>query len=100
MTPKHYSPRASLELFDGNRVGVLKKISDRESELKSLGKRVGIISYETNLDKSASTLFAVMRMFDLQKIDTILCALPPAEGIGLAIRDRLFRAAGTEGSRS
>ena len=45
-------------------------------------------------EKLAKRLFAAFRVFDEQGAVVILCVLPPAEGIGLAVRERLQRAAG------
>jgi L-threonylcarbamoyladenylate synthase len=38
-------------------------------------------------------LFAGLRKLDAAGVELILCPLPPAEGLGLAIRDRLLKAA-------
>ena len=45
-------------------------------------------------ERMAKRLFAALRVFDKQDISIILCVLPPASGLGLAVRDRLQRAAG------
>ncbi len=41
----------------------------------------------------AHRLFAGLRELDAAGVDLILCPLPPAEGLGLAIQDRLLKAA-------
>jgi L-threonylcarbamoyladenylate synthase len=41
----------------------------------------------------AQNLFAGLRYLDKPGVSVILCPLPPEEGIGMAIRDRLMRAA-------
>jgi L-threonylcarbamoyladenylate synthase len=41
----------------------------------------------------ASALFAGLRQLDAGGLDVIACPLPPAEGLGLALRDRLEKAA-------
>ena len=51
-------------------------------------------------DRYAKRLFAAFRVLDSQGVVIILCLLPPAEGIGLAVRDRLQRAAGKERGKS
>jgi len=56
------------------------------------GRRVGL------LVPTAQNLFAELRRLDAEGVDVILCVLPPAEGIGLAVRDRLQRAAGRQAS--
>jgi L-threonylcarbamoyladenylate synthase len=44
-------------------------------------------------DELARRLYAGLRMLDASGCSVILCPLPPAEGIGIAIRDRLQKAA-------
>jgi L-threonylcarbamoyladenylate synthase len=52
-------------------------------------------------EKLAHRLFASFRVLDAQGVVVILCVLPPATGLGLAVRDRLQRAAGvTTGLRA
>jgi L-threonylcarbamoyladenylate synthase len=41
----------------------------------------------------AHNLYAGLRALDAEGCSVILCPVPPAEGIGAAIRDRLTRAA-------
>ncbi len=47
-----------------------------------------------DLDEYARILFGFFRTCDAEGIRTIYCELPPEKGIGRAIRDRLFKAAG------
>ncbi|ACF10899.1 Sua5/YciO/YrdC/YwlC family protein [Chlorobaculum parvum NCIB 8327] len=47
-----------------------------------------------DLDEYARVLFGFFRTCDAEGIRTIYCELPPEEGIGRAIRDRLVKAAG------
>jgi L-threonylcarbamoyladenylate synthase len=44
----------------------------------------------------AHRLFAGLRQLDAAGVEVILCPLPPAEGLGIAIQDRLRKAAKTE----
>jgi L-threonylcarbamoyladenylate synthase len=41
----------------------------------------------------ARTLYAGLRALDAAGCTVILCPVPPSEGIGAAIRDRLIKAA-------
>ena len=43
----------------------------------------------------AHRLFAGLRELDAAGVDLILCPLPPPEGLGTAIQDRLLKAAKT-----
>ena len=47
-------------------------------------------------DTLARRLFAGMRALDEAGVDIILCPLPPEDGVGLALRDRLRKAARTK----
>lgn len=84
MTLKHYAPRARVELFEDE--GLLET---RAKELRVLRRRIAEFR-----DPQPATLFATLRQLDADGADVILCMLPSPEGIGLAVRDRLLRAAG------
>ncbi len=113
MTQQHYAPHGRVELFDGDRQAVTDQLSARAAELRQRGHCVAAIVSDEMLpavapvvelvsnfgawgdwEKFAQRLFAAFRVFDAQGAVVILCVLPPATGIGLAVRDRLQRAAG------
>ena len=89
MTLKHYAPRATVELFENQ-----EKLQTRADQLRHEGKRVGLLNTSSSIERLAQTVFAQLRDLDAQGVDTILCALPAPQGLGLAVRDRLLRAAG------
>ena len=84
MTVKHYAPRARVELFEDEAA-----LRARAREL--VGRRVGVFT------PSAPTLYAELRRLDGEGVEVILCVLPLATGLGLAVRDRLRRASGLAG---
>ncbi|HEX2621075.1 MAG TPA: L-threonylcarbamoyladenylate synthase [Phototrophicaceae bacterium] len=109
---KHYSPRAQVMLFDGNPEVIQIAITDTVQRLVANGKKVGILATEedashftdlgvriislgksTDLAQIARVLFGAMRALDAQGVDTILVRNFAQEGLGVAIRDRLVRAA-------
>ena len=92
MTVKHYAPRATVELFE-----TAKQLQARADELRGQGKRVGFVTITDDIERLAHTLFAQLRTLDAQGVDVILCVLPASQGLGLAVRDRLLRAAGRSG---
>jgi L-threonylcarbamoyladenylate synthase len=94
MTDKHYSPRAFIELFDAQVPGWRDRLDQRSGNLKASGIHHGIILSGGDLNGMARDLFSQMRRCDSENATIILCELPPPAGIGLAIRDRLLRAAG------
>lgn len=111
MKYRHYAPKATLILIDGNLKGRIKKIQKLINLYQKQKKRVGIMTaVETkkfyknadltlavgsrkNLKEIAKNLFKVLRKFDKQKIDIILAEGMPEKGIGFAIMHRLKKAA-------
>jgi L-threonylcarbamoyladenylate synthase len=94
MSLKHYSPRARVELLEGATDETVIALKRRVEELKRQGKTFYILSNYGDSRLYAQTLFDQMRQADSQQADVILAILPPARGLGLAVRDRLLRAAG------
>lgn len=106
----HASPTAPGQLKSHYATSIPLFIGDIQ-ELASIhkGKRLGILSFQTNykvdsvkqiilsvkgdLDEAAAGLFRAMRELDGSEIDIILTEKFPEEGIGMAINDRLSRAA-------
>jgi L-threonylcarbamoyladenylate synthase len=103
---KHYSPRARLILSDDADPGTLLSLA---AKLRAQGETVGIMSPAAHLDanpylvyewsqmkdpqKLAQRLFAGLRELDAAGATVIVCPLPKEEGLGVAIRDRLLKAA-------
>lgn len=113
MTTQHYAPRGRVELFEGDRESVTNQIIARAIDLRNRGhvvaayvsdEMVPAVTPVTELlssfgkwgdwERMARRLFAALRVFDQQNVAIILCVLPPANGLGSAVRDRLQRAAG------
>jgi L-threonylcarbamoyladenylate synthase len=111
---RHYSPKALLTLYEGDRRAVLSRIAHDARQALGQNKNVGIlVAREDNgelgnvatrvirlssADDSqgiAAELYAALRELDQIGVDVILVRGFPAEtGLGLAIQDRLRRAAG------
>lgn len=104
---KHYSPRARLLLFHGSDDAAV--FAAMRAEIAG-NQRVGLMLRDvdaaafTDLDiaieclgrdaaQSALRLFAAMRALDYAGVDLILARAPDKQGMGLAIWDRLLRAA-------
>jgi L-threonylcarbamoyladenylate synthase len=109
---KHYAPRAELVLYQGEREIVLPAM--REAALRHIdaGERVGILVAEEDLAafaglavfhqllgsldslaEIAQQLYASLRSLDEEGVSVILARDFGESGLGLAIRDRLTRAA-------
>jgi L-threonylcarbamoyladenylate synthase len=106
---QHYAPRTPLYLRantirppDANRVGLLAFSPPLDP---SGFHAVEVLSADGNLREAAANLFAAMHHLDAAGLDLILAEQVPDKGLGLAINDRIKRAAccncsGTHPSRT
>lgn len=109
---KHYSPHAALLLLRGEADAAQRLASDIVEQTRQRGRTIGLLIPEEeaglygglsaafaslgasdDLAAVARVLFTRLRELDKQKVDLILAREPAGGGLGLAIRDRLFRAA-------
>ncbi len=105
---KHYAPRAGMIFFKGGNTH--QAMFSQLAAEQALGKKVGILAADedtrafemagavvyrlgTDLESIARHIYAGMRWLDSQSVDLILCRDFGEGGLGLAIRDRLTRAA-------
>jgi len=97
MMESHYSPSVVVEVFED-----LSRLSLRAQELNGncailSASALDVACREAVILGSGPTmavaLFATLRRLDVPGTGRILALLPPPEGLGLAVRDRLFRAA-------
>ena len=94
MKYRHYSPEALIVLVD-----IPPETLPRPEEQAYIGLSAPPEGATHALqclsaEEYARVLFGFFRTCDAVGIQTIYCELPPEEGIGRAIRDRLFKAAG------
>lgn len=92
----HYAPTARIRLCEqGESVLPAEKSSSAWIGMSSPPATVRYTSVRQcgTIEEYARILFDFFRQCDALDIDTIYCELPPAKGIGQAIRDRLTRAA-------
>lgn len=107
----HYAPRATVIVVDGPLDTVQAKINSLTYEFMEEGRRVGVLAtaesrgrYQApvvlevgsrrNLPMIASALFSTLRAFDRHGVEVVLAEALPEDGIGLAVMNRLRRAAG------
>lgn len=88
MLEHHYAPQCRVELFENNETAQAALLQVRQS-----GQRGSIIDYGVDLATYAHRLYHDLRECDNDGIDVALCVLPLPEGLGIAIRDRLLKAA-------
>ncbi|GCE00846.1 L-threonylcarbamoyladenylate synthase [Embleya hyalina] len=102
--PSHYAPRARVVLVEpekvvseaepaqelGHRVGVLLPAAFAGAEVKAHA----VVTVPDSMAAYARGLYGFLRELDRQGCDLIVASLPVEEGLGLAIANRLRRAAG------
>lgn len=89
MKYRHYTPEAKIILFEPS---ADKKIQSMAKKIRSEGKKVRVIISRRDL-KFAKNLFKVFRQCDKEKVDCILISSTDEVGIGLALMNRLRKAA-------
>ena len=101
MKYKHYSPKAEVFLVEGDKKAFCDFINNKENsfaicfdeDLKDL--KIKSISYGSEQDtkKQARMIFSLLRKVDEIGAKTVYVHAPKKEGIGLAVYNRLIRAA-------
>ena len=80
----HYAPRAAVIIARPD------EMTDRAAQLQALGHRVRILTAQ---EVAPAALFASLRRADGEGVDYILAPAPDEAGLGLAVADRLGKAA-------
>lgn len=88
MLESHYAPRAKVEIFDSER-----DLSEREALLVADGVKYARLATTNDPVEYSRNLYSNLREIDSTGVAVILALLPPATGLGAAIRDRLRKAA-------
>lgn len=109
MKYRHYAPQEPVYLLEGEAVGLLPQLT---AQALAAGLKVGVLcgaelaqkipahdklllsSWGDSLERLAGDLFYLLRDFDRTRPDVILAAGVSEEGLGLAIMNRLRKAAG------
>lgn len=104
---RHYAPKSKLILVEDE-----DELSDVALDILQHGQKVGLMLPSdwlrglqseaavfdwgkwSDLETLAQRLYAGLRWLDEQGVPMIICPMPAAEGLGVAIRDRLQKAAG------
>lgn len=105
--PSHYAPRARVVLVEPGRVAA------EAERARKLGHQVGVflppsldgavpearavVVVPASLTEYARGLYGFLRELDRAGCDLIVASLPEEKGLGLAIANRLRRAAGPRG---
>lgn len=107
----HYSPEAEVVVVEGSGEKVTDMIHSLVEENRAKGLKVGVLTDDENMgayhadcvlsagkaqhpETIAANLFYKLREFDEEKVDIVFAQSVSERGIGLAIRNRLNKAAG------
>ena len=111
MKYRHYAPKGSLTIVDGEEARVTAYINEQIERLKEEGHKTGVIGtdatiarYRGDVCKSAGNredertiakeLYRILREFDEEEVTVIFSESFDTAGIGQAIMNRLLKAAG------
>lgn len=110
MKHRHYAPDAEMVVVEGEPEKVVRRIQELAALYMAEGRKVGVLTtdesqskYNADVVKSlgsrndmttiAKNLFRLLREFDKEKVDIIIAEGITPKGIGLAVMNRLRRAA-------
>jgi L-threonylcarbamoyladenylate synthase len=88
MLPSHYAPRCAVHLVDDRRAG-----EEMIGRLAATGRRAELLDLTDDLVVYARQLYTELRAADRRGADDLVAVMPPATGLGHAVRDRLMKAA-------
>jgi len=111
MKHRHYAPNGKVVLVEGSVLAVVGKIKGLVDSYRLKGCKVGVLAtdetmayYKADVVKSlgsrfnlaviAQNLFRLLREFDAESVEVIVAEGVPAEGLGLAVMNRLRKASG------
>lgn len=102
MKYRHYSPKAEVIIIDGNLENYEKFIQENADETDycmifdndKLNVRNSTIKYGKNSEEQAVKLFSTLRKLDELGVKRAYARCPEKNGVGLAVYNRLLRAAG------
>ena len=111
MKYRHYAPEAPVQAFVGSEQAVIEAVQTAYTEAKAAGKTVGFLlsrevatqvgaphtfiwGHHGDAAALANKLYTGLLFFDKERVDLILAEGVPAVGLGLAVMNRLKKAAG------
>ena len=110
MRYRHYAPRAVVTLVQGPEDHVVPLLHKLYKEQESSGKRSCVLCFSehvsclsdcnphdigsvTDPSETAHRLFDILRQLDEEGMESVFSEVVPPEGVGLAVMNRLGRAA-------
>ncbi len=110
MRYKHYAPKGTVTLVEGAEADVLKTLRDRCLKDRAEGRKSCVLCFTEHVEalqgcdphdigsekddrQVAHRLFDTLRALDQEGMETVYSEVMPPEGVGLAVMNRLGRAA-------
>ena len=110
MRYKHYAPRGSVTLVEGEEAAVIRELRARCGADRAAGRKSCVLCFTEHMAQLADCdphdlgsrenpaevahrLFDALRRMDQEGMETIYSEVIPPEGVGLAVMNRLGRAA-------
>ena len=110
MRYKHYAPKAVVTLVEGEEEAVLTRLQELFRTENDAGRKTCVLCFSEHLDRLrgcaphdigskdhaeeiAHRLFDTLRRLDEEGMETVFSEVVPPEGVGLAVMNRLGRAA-------
>ena len=110
MRYKHYAPQAVVTLVEGNEEKVIPLLQKLYAEQSGLGRKCCVLCFSEHVaalsscnphdigssaspSEIAHSLFAILRELDEEGMEIVFSEVIPPEGVGLAVMNRLGRAA-------
>ena len=110
MRYRHYAPKGCVTLLDGEASRVVPKLRELCLDMRSRGKKSCVLCFTEHVssladcdphdigsltapDETAHCLFDTLRRLDEEGMEEVFSEILPPEGLGLAVMNRLGRAA-------
>lgn len=111
MKYRHYAPKGELTIVKGEKEAVIAYINEQVKQAKEVGQKTGVIAteetkscYESDVVLSAGSraeegsiarhLYSCLREFDRSEATLLFSESFESEGLGMAVMNRLLKAAG------
>lgn len=106
MKYKHYSPKTKIVIVDGDNESFIKYVNSRSSDKvaalcyiddkQKLNVKTVTFGKMNDYNMQANELFSALRKIDDLNVNIVYARCPKKSGVGLAVYNRLIRAAGFE----
>ncbi len=87
MLESHYAPSCVVEIVETPQAA-----QSRAQDLRNDSLKVEVLDFSHDLNAYAKHLYEFLRSADRAGCDVVVAVMPVAEGLGIAIRDRLYKA--------